>query len=296
MPNIDENFKGSALYGNELILEGQHFTKDSFNSMAGLNRMVLEGKVKEIQIPDYNEETMAITVYKDNALQTENTDYTISSTGLITPSSGGNFRVEILYPYNLQQIDLPQSYYSIGDEVIKDGVTSVCVYVADVRQDWGQMLFVDKSHDLSYYITGSDYVNSNDYNTSPGTFGYEWGGYNQNVGGTSQAIGTGLSNTNILISKNLTPNTPGWRVLWDMVEEFRSTHSNDWFVPSLNELSEVYKQRSYLENLSTNTNYYYWTSSEYGSNRAYYVYFTGGNSSYNTKYNHNLRFRLCWAL
>ena len=188
---------------------------------------------------------------------------------------------------------------SIGDEIVKDGITSVCVYDAGSQQSWGQYLFVDKSHDLSYYITGSDYVDSNDYNTAPGTFGYEWGGYGTSQGMTSssyQAIGSGLSNTNTLISKNLTPNTSGWRIVWDMVEEFRSSYSNDWFVPSLNELKEVYNQRSYLENLSTSSNPYYWTSSEDDSDFAYLVNFSTGGSSGSRKYNHFGRSRLCFYL
>ena len=42
--------------------------------------------------------------------------------------------------------------YSIGDEVVKDGITSVCVYDAGSQQEWGRYLFVDRDHDLSYYI------------------------------------------------------------------------------------------------------------------------------------------------
>ena len=122
------------------------------------------------------------------------------------------------------------------------------------------------------------------------------GGYNQNVGGTSTSIGTGLTNTKNLISKNLTPNTSGWRVLWDMVEQFRSSHSNAWFVPSLQELNQVYPQRSYLENLSTSTNYYNWASSENHSDVAYIVNFSIGNSSNYYKYGHYFRSRLCFYL
>ena len=188
------------------------------------------------------------------------------------------------------------SIITIGTVIYKDNIPSVCIYNAGSQQEWGRYLFVDKSHDLSYYITGSDYVDSNDYNTSPGTFGYEWGDFRISTSITSQSIGDGLSNTNSLISKNLRPYTPGWRVLWDMVEQFRSSHSNDWFVPSLNELKEVYNQRSYLENLSTSTNYYYWSSSESDSHNAYGIFFNSGDSRNNGKNLHYRRSRLCWAL
>lgn len=186
----------------------------------------------------------------------------------------------------------------IGEEIVKDGITSVCIYDAGFEQEWGRYIFVDKSHDLSYYILGSDYVDSDDYNTSPGTYGYEWGGYKISTGITSESIGDGLSNTNSLIEMNLQPYTSGWRVLWDCVEEFRSSHSDDWFVPSYNELREVHDQRSYLENISTSTNYYYWCSSEFEPMQAERFYFNGGKTvsdSYD-KRGHYIRSRLCWYL
>ena len=193
------------------------------------------------------------------------------------------------------QINASKGVYNIGDIVIKDGIESVCVYKEETRQDWGQYIFINKNHDLSYYITGSDYVNSEDFNIPPGTFGYEWGGYNQDVGGTFLTIGKGLTNTNTLISKNLQSYTPEWRVLWDMVEQFRSSHSNDWFVPSLHELLDIYKQRSYLENFSTHPNYY-WTSSEFDLGRAYGFNSNDGFSDYSYKYSIHIRARLCFYL
>lgn len=181
----------------------------------------------------------------------------------------------------------------IGDTVTLDGIESVIVYDAGVDQDWGRFVLVDKNHDLSYYITGSDYVDNDDTTTSPGTFGYEWGGLNRETDITSRMIGDGLSNTNSLISKNLRPNTSGWRVVWDMVSQFRSSHSDRWFVPTVNELKEVYNQRSYLNNLSISTNKSYWCSTENSNTSAYFVLFDSGISNYHFKSNHSSRTRLC---
>ena len=197
---------------------------------------------------------------------------------------------------DLNNIDISQKTFEVGDVVVKDGIESVCVYKEETRQVWGQYLFVDKNHDLCYYITGNDYTDSDDYNTSPGTFGYEWGGHGTSTGITSQSIGDGLSNTNSLISKNLQPYTSGWRVVWDMVEEFRSNHSNSWFVPTLQELNQISYQRTHLENLSLSTNPYYWTSSETSSNHACNVYFNGGYSPNYLKLSNNARSRLCFYL
>ena len=193
--------------------------------------------------------------------------------------------------------------YRVGDTVVLDGIESVIIYDNGSEADWGRYIVVDKNHDLSYYIYGSDYVNEKDTENAcinlEAQYGYEWGGYETDLGMTSssyQEIGKGLSNTNTLISKNLQPNTSGWKVLWDMVEQFRSSHSDDWFVPSLQELNQVYSQRSYLENLSmysSSTYPYYWTSSESNLNYAYRGVFGGGAPDYGSKYSHIQRSRLC---
>ena len=188
------------------------------------------------------------------------------------------------------------SIITIGTVIYKDGIPSVCVYDAGSQQEWGRYLFVDKSHDLSYYITGSDQVNFSSFGTASTTAFPEWGGYGISTNIRSQNIGDGLSNTNSLIDLNLQPNTSDWPVLWDWAETFRSSHSNDWFVPTVQELQEVYDQRSYLENLSTSGWCYYWTSSEFDLDNSYYVTFSIGNLIDNFKANHNRRSRLCFYL
>lgn len=160
----------------------------------------------------------------------------------------------------------------------------------------GNAIFVDKNHDLSYYINGSDWVNSDDYETSPGTFGYEWG--RSTTGITATAVGSGLSNTNSLISMNLQPDTSGWYVVWDKIKEFRQSHSNNWFLPSRDELTLIYEARNNLNNLSLilNANPYYWSSSEYSISAALYAWyrnFSNGTQTSSRKSSHYDRSRLC---
>lgn len=158
----------------------------------------------------------------------------------------------------------------------------------------GNAIFVDKNHDLSYYVNGSDWVDSSNYNTHPGTFGYEWGGYNTTTGVTATAAGTGLSNTNSLISMNLRPSTSGWYVVWDKIKEFRESHSDNWFLPSKDELNLIYVARANLSNLSTAEYYYYWSSSEYSSTDAWRQFFdTRGSQSGLDKNRNSHRSRLC---
>lgn len=139
--------------------------------------------------------------------------------------------------------------YSVGDTVVLDGIESVIIYDNGSEADWGRYICVDKNHDLSYYISGSDYVDESESGliiNNDNAYGYEWGGYETDLGMTDSSyreIGKGLSNTNSLISKNLTPNTSGWKVLWNMVKQFRSSHSNYWFIPSLEEAKAARNQK-----------------------------------------------------
>lgn len=190
----------------------------------------------------------------------------------------------------------PNAAYSIGDTVYKDRIESVCIYDAGSQQSWGRYIWTDKNHDLSFYVNGSDWVNSSNYNQSPGTYGYEWGITPdiEPTGITSQSIGNGLNNTNSLINLvlnlNLQPETTGWYIVWDKVQEFRISHSQDWFVPTLNELMELYNQKSLCNNLSTP----YWSSSEFSEYKSYFIFFSSGSSFYDFKSNHICRTRLCW--
>ena len=157
----------------------------------------------------------------------------------------------------------------------------------------GNAIFTDKNHDLSYYVNGSDWVDSSNYNQSPGTFGYEWGGYGTNTYVRATGVELGLSNTDNLIEMNLQPRTSGWFVVWDKIKEFRESHSNNWFLPSKGELNLIYEARNNLNNLSILVNPYYWSSSESSSDNACYQDFSHGSQGGNSKYFHYYRSRLC---
>lgn len=215
------------------------------------------------------------------------------SDGIYAPSGkAGKRRVRLCRYATDEELNPPK----VGDTYTLDGVESVIIYDAGSEQSWGRYILADKNHDLSYYISGSDFSDSeesDDVINAAATYGYEWGGYGTTTGITSQAIGNGLSNTNSLINLNLQPQTSDWRVVWDVVQQFRSTHSDSWFVPSLNELQQVCNQKSFLENLSNVGYNHYWSSSEYGNLAAWQIIFAGNLQIDSTKNLHNLRTRLC---
>lgn len=228
---------------------------------------------------------------------------------------GGDIEVAVLLTIDgevatkaVWKADMPDSQTTgiqVGDTVTVDGIEVLVLAAKDDAGSWNstagaegvEYIGVDKNHDLSFYIVGDDYVDSNDYNDSPGTFGYEWGGYGTETGIQDTAVGTGLANTNALIGMNLQPRTEGWWVVWDRVNEFRQSHSDSWFVPSKDELFLVYQQKSNLSNLSLNTNYYYWSSSEDTPGNAPYNAWSwhtnSGSMCGDYKHSPNTRVRLC---
>lgn len=161
----------------------------------------------------------------------------------------------------------------------------------------GKSIFVDKNHDLSYYIYENDWKNSINYNIFPGTFGYEWGGYGTETGITATDIGAGLPNTNSLIAKNLQPQTEGGYVVWDKIKEFRESHSDNWFLPSKDELNliyeAIYEARLNLNNFSSSIALYYWSSSERSSTSVWCHTFYDGSQHGLGKHDQSTRTRLC---
>lgn len=225
---------------------------------------------------------------------------------------GGDIEVAVLLTIDGEvatkaawKADMPDSQTTgiqVGDTVTVDGIETLVLAAKDDAGNWNstagaegvEYIGVDRNHDLSYYVAGDDYVDSDDFNRSPGTYGYEWGGYGTETGITSTDVGTGLTNTNALIGMNLQPYTSGWWVIWDKVAEFRQSHSDKWFVPSKDELILVYENRSNLSNISTFGNYpQYWSSSEFSSYGALSRHFSSGSLSNSGKLFHYHRVRLC---
>lgn len=124
---------------------------------------------------------------------------------------------------------------------------------------------------------------------------WRWGGYGTSLGNTSQEVGYGLQNTiNCLANPvNYTYGTggsdmsDGFPWLWQGVNDFRSSHSDKWFVPSINELiNYVYPYKDSLTFDTTtggNLGYDFWSSSEYSDKKSYCVYLYRGNSGYYNK-------------
>ena len=137
---------------------------------------------------------------------------------------------------------------TVGQSALIDGEMAKCVYVADTPQSWGQRVFTTHSH----------FKNSN------GVYRFQWGGYGTETGIRNYEIGNGLSNTNALIAMNL-QSSDGTPTVWDAITEFRSTHSDRWFVPCRDEVA-LLKEGNWSD-IGENK----WSSSEYDNLSNIYV-------------------------
>ena len=116
----------------------------------------------------------------------------------------------------------------------------------------------------------------------------EWilGGASQTTenGNTSTAIGTGQTNTTAMM--NQAGYTGGAaQVADDYSVTDNGVTYNDWFLPSLEELNEMYSQKTSIEAAAGVTPFgaNYWSSSEHNSNIAKSVDMSSGNDSNTNK-------------
>jgi hypothetical protein len=112
---------------------------------------------------------------------------------------------------------------------------------------------------------------------------YVWSETNAGIGATAQGveIGTGFKNTLAMIGQN----SAGASGAGNVAQAFRGPNNlTDWFLPSKNELNQLYlrKADSTVEGF---LNYYYWSSTEADANYAWSQGFING-------YNYNNRPKL----
>ena len=114
--------------------------------------------------------------------------------------------------------------------------------------------------------------------TSDQSFGIHWGCYGNSILGISTTIGSGQANTTLIINGCGDADIAA-RLCDDLVLNGYS----DWFLPSKDELNQMYAQRTVIGNLEYHS---YWSSSEESVNYAWFQYFNGSNQ-YNDPKNTN---------
>jgi hypothetical protein len=96
-----------------------------------------------------------------------------------------------------------------------------------------------------------------------------WGGTGTLVGGTSEGLGTGAKNTELITQKfgRVEPYEGNTVYAAKFCADFVYGGYSDWFLPSIKELEEFQKNLRHIEGFRGQTDY--WSSSEYDDSRAY---------------------------
>jgi len=100
--------------------------------------------------------------------------------------------------------------------------------------------------------------------------GVTWGCSGTLIGTTSTAFGTGQANTTAIV--NLCSESG---IAARICSDLSLSGYSDWYLPSKDELYQMYLSSAYIPNLSTG---YYWSSSEHTSTYAYWVSCSSGVS------------------
>jgi hypothetical protein len=116
--------------------------------------------------------------------------------------------------------------------------------------------------------------------TSDQSTGFRWTiGVNTTTGATGTVIGTGLSNTNTIItSQGGTPTS----YAAGLARAYTGGGYTDWYLPSKDELAKLYAMKQL--GFGGFANNYYWSSSEFDNANAWTQGFTNGTRLYNVKY------------
>lgn len=112
--------------------------------------------------------------------------------------------------------------------------------------------------------------------------GAQWGCFETLLGGTSTALGAGQENTTYIVTNCLQPGIAA-KICDDLVLNGYS----DWFLPSRDELFQMYQQRAVIGNFSTVS---YYSSSECDAYSAWSISFSNGSQNCSLK-NINRRVR-----
>ncbi|MDR2731145.1 MAG: DUF1566 domain-containing protein [Treponema sp.] len=137
----------------------------------------------------------------------------------------------------------------------------------------GGIVFYDKGNDSD----GWRYLEAA---PAGAVFTAEWGAYGQDAAGTSAAVGTGRSNTEIIAAKLSSSKESGRAAQVCSILNIKGF--NDWFLPSKDELNLMYRNLK-QKGLGNFNNDWYWSSSQAGDNGAWNQNFRNGYQEGNSK-------------
>jgi hypothetical protein len=186
--------------------------------------------------------------------------------------------------YN-SEVNLPNSTLCEYPQLGYDCEGNITEYLVGMQAEGGIVFYVDETgHGLVAAMDDLS-IGATDPN-GYGFNGYEWGCYQQEVNGADgTSIGTGYQNTMDIVNQGCTTENGSISAAQAALNSDSEGYS-DWYLPSKDELLEVYNTIGNIGSLEESggfDDFYYWSSSEQSNHYAWYVRLVGGAISDNHK-------------
>jgi hypothetical protein len=104
-----------------------------------------------------------------------------------------------------------------------------------------------------------------------------WGCQGTDISGTLSAVGTGSANTALIVAGCATAGISA-----RICDQLVLNDYSDWFLPSLDELQEMYDNLA-ADGLGNFGNHSYWSSTQSNATQAYTIDFNNGNTNQHNK-------------
>jgi type II secretory pathway pseudopilin PulG len=160
----------------------------------------------------------------------------------------------------------------------------------------GIVFYIDATGEHGLVAALEDLTEGSNMGYSGTPEGFEWGCYGSGVSGADgDAIGTGYQNTLDISAQNCQTENGGITAAQATLN-YETEGFTDWFLPSKEELEEMYNtignggSEGNIGGFETSDYPYYWSSSEYSSNSAWFVNFSTGPTNVLSK-DYSLRVR-----
>ncbi len=111
-----------------------------------------------------------------------------------------------------------------------------------------------------------------------------WGCQGTDISGTLTAVGTGSANTALIVAGCATSGISA-----RICDELTLNGYSDWFLPSLDELAEMYTKLA-ADGLGNFANHTYWSSTQQSATQAYTIDMNNGNQGTHAKDNTSNRY------